>query len=444
MRIGIAAAVLTAAWLLAYGPSVPGGFIKDDFGWIYHGRLHGWSSLVTAFTTNDGFYRPLVRLSFGVTEAIFGSNPIPYALTNLALGLACAGSIFALGRALGLAAWAALLASAVWAFNFHGINMAVVWLSGRTSLLATLFATLAALAVTRGRGAAAGLLMFAALLSKEEVFALPLVLTLWLVIDRRHVRTALGTWAALAAYLLLRGRSGAFGISDAPPFYRLTVDPLHLWTNILEYADRSTTFAALVAIVAMIALARRPSLDAGERRMALKGAAWLVGGFAVTVWLPVRSSLYAVLPSVGVALACAAIVSATVRRADAVRSMRVATAALVLPFLLVPVYWQRNVRWTELRDLSKATIRAIQAEPPPQHTLVVLEDDLSTRANFRHAFGPAFPEAAALHFGNQLTLWIDPPPPEVDATQKPAATNGTVTFRLVDGRVEPHSAVSRR
>ena len=36
--VGAAAVVLTAAWLLIYGPTIAGGFIKDDFAWVYHGR----------------------------------------------------------------------------------------------------------------------------------------------------------------------------------------------------------------------------------------------------------------------------------------------------------------------------------------------------------------------------------------------------------------------
>jgi hypothetical protein len=437
MRLGIAAAMLTAAWLLAYGPTVPGGFVKDDFGWIVQGRLHSWTSVLDMFGHAADFYRPIVRLSFGATEALFGDNPVPYALTNLALGLGCAGALYALSRALGLPSWAALLAAAAWAFNFHGINMAVVWLSGRTSLLGTLFALLSALALARDRRIASGLLVLAALLSKEEVAALPLVLTAWLAIDRRDLRASLPAWVALAVYAVLRQQSGAFFVSDAPVFYQFTFVPGHLADNLLEYADRSMTFSALVAVVGAIALGRLPRLNDGERRVALKGAAWLLGGFAVTLWLPVRSSLYAVLPSAGAALAAAAFASAMVRDSEPARARRVAAVALVLPFLLLPVYWSRNVRWTELRDLSNATIRAIQAGGLADGTLVVLEDDLSTRANFRHTFGGAFPEAALLCFYGRLRIWIEPPPPEAEGSQKPAAPNGTVTFRLVGGRVVP-------
>src|SRR5918994_2309913 len=165
VTIATAAFVLTAAWLLAYGSTIPGGFIKDDFAWVYHSRLESWASVYQLFARAEGFYRPIVSLSFGITEAFFDNNPVPYAITNVALALGCAVAIFGLARALGLPAWAAVLAAAIWAFNFHGINMAVAWLSGRTSLFATLFAALSALSLTRGKPVVAGLWCFAALMS---------------------------------------------------------------------------------------------------------------------------------------------------------------------------------------------------------------------------------------------------------------------------------------
>jgi hypothetical protein len=431
----VAAATLTAAWLLAYGPTIPGGFIKDDFAWIYHSRLNGWSSASPTLPSPGGFYRPLVQLSFSATEALFGTNPMPYALTNLALGLACGAAIYALARGLGLAAWAALAATAVWAFNFHGINMAIVWMSGRTSLLGTLFSTLAALALARNRGITAGMLAFAAFLSKEEVVALPLILSLWLVIGGESLKRSLGLWIALALYFVMRGYAGAVGISDAPPYYRFTFDPGHVATNIVEYADRSMTLGVLLLIAAAMALKRLPALTSRERRVVGMGAVWLAGGFAATIWLPVRSSLYVVFPSVGSALAVATLLAAVVRGSEPRRAWRAAIAGVILPFLLLPIYWQRNVRWTELRRLSAATIHAIRSDNVPGHRLVVLEDDLATRANFRHVFGGQLPEAAAVLF-DDVSLWIEPPPPEIDSAAKPAPDGRIVTFRLVDGRVQ--------
>ena len=437
----MAAAVLTAAWLLAYGPTIAGGFIKDDFGWVYHSRIDGWSSLLSAFTSAQVFYRPMVQLSFGVTEALFGNNPIPYALTNLLLGLSCAISIFFLGRSVGLAAWAALAGAAIWAFNFHGINMAIVWLSGRTSLLGTLFSTLAAIAFLRNRAIAAGLLAFGAFLSKEEVLALPAIFTIWAIVNKTDVKRTVPAWITLAVYFLLRNASGAVGISNAPPYYQFTFNPAHVATNIFEYADRSMTVAIGVIIASMIAFATLPRLDRDDRRRLLLGVVWLIGGFAVTIWLPIRSSLYAVFPSVGVAVLAGAVLTAILRGASEQRAWRFATVMMVLPFLLLPVYWSRNVRWTELRDLSNVTIRAIQADNLAPHTLVVLEDDLSTRANFRNVFGALVPEASALIFSNQLSLWIEPPPPELTGVSRPTHVTNTVSYRLVNGRVESRVAV---
>jgi hypothetical protein len=439
-RVAIAAAVLTVAWLLAYGPTIAGGFIKDDFGWIYHSRIAGWPSLLSAFTSAQVFYRPMVQLSFGVTEALFGNNPVPYALTNLLLGMGCAASIFLLGRAIGLASWAALAGTAIWAFNFHGINMAIAWLSGRTSLLGTLFSTLAALAFVRDRLLAAGVLAFAAFLSKEEVLALPMILVCWSLVNRTDPRRTAATWVALAIYFALRISSGAVDISNAPPYYQFTFDPSDVARNIFEYADRSMTLAIGLLLASAIAFRTSPRLEPDDRRRVLMGLAWLAGGFAVTIWLPIRSSLYAVFPSVGVALAAGAILTAMVRATTAQRASRVAMAAMALPFLLLPVYWSRNVRWTELRDLSNVTIRTIQSDHLAPQTLVVLEDDLSTRANFKNVFGALLPEAAALIFRNQLKLWIEPPPPEMAGSIKPAAAGGVVTYRLVNGRLEPGAA----
>ena len=432
-----AAIVLTVAWLMAYGATLAGGFVRDDFGWVYHSRLDGWSSIPELLTRSHLFYRPLVQLSFGLTESVFGVNPAPYALTNLLLGLACAAAVFVLARALGLASWAALLAAAVWAFNFHGINMAVIWLSGRTSLFGALFSTLAALALVRNRAVAAGVFGFAAFLSKEEVLALPLILTIWLMIDGVSVRRSLSLWIAFVLYFPLRNQSGAVGITDAPPYYQFVFDPGHVLTNIIEYADRSSTLAVLVAIAAAIAFARLPKFEDADRRLVVKGVVWLALGFAATIWLPVRSSLYAVFPSVGAVLAAAAIVTAIARVGTEPRARRIAVVACLLPFLLLPIYWQRNVRWTELRQLSAETIRTIQLDHPSGPAVIVLHDDLTTRANFRHVFAGLLTEASALHFGTGVSLWIEPPPPEVDPRARPSEQGRVLAFRLVGGRVQP-------
>jgi hypothetical protein len=52
------------------------------------------------------------------------------------------------------------------------------------------------------------------------------------------------------------------------------------------------------------------------------------------------------------------------------------------------------------------------------------------------------PEASALLFGNQVSLWIEPPPPEIDPAAKPIGAARIITFRLIDGRIEAGPARS--
>ena len=72
--------------------------------------------------------------------------------------------------------------------------------------------------------------------------------------------------------------------------------------NALEYLDRACTFSVIVVIVAHLMAWRRPAMTAGVRRMLILGAIWFVGTFALTIFVPNRSSLYALLPSIAPAL----------------------------------------------------------------------------------------------------------------------------------------------
>ncbi len=114
-----------------------------------------------------------------------------------------------------------------------------------------------------------------AFLSKEEVVALPLILTLWLLISGSSVKRSLGLWVALAIYFVLREYAGAVGISNAPPYYRFNFDPVHVATNIVEYADRSMTLGVLVLIATAIALKRLPAPTSREWRLVWMGSVWL-------------------------------------------------------------------------------------------------------------------------------------------------------------------------
>jgi hypothetical protein len=135
--IAAASVMPLGAFLFVYGPAAGHGFISDDFGWIRESRVANLWEAAALFGKNHGFYRPLVALSFAANDAAFGNHPLGYGLTNLALCLLCAGLIALTFQALELPGFAAAFGAAVWLLNFHGINMAILWTSGRTALLAS-------------------------------------------------------------------------------------------------------------------------------------------------------------------------------------------------------------------------------------------------------------------------------------------------------------------
>jgi hypothetical protein len=447
-RLSGAALVLALAFTAIYLPAVGHGFVKDDFGWVAKSRLHGPGDVTKAFVTAPtGFYRPIVSLSFGVAAPVCGLAPRCYGIMNFLLALACAGAVYLLARGLSLSAAASLVASAIWIFNWHGINMATLWISGRTALLAVLFATLAAAAFVRGRVWAACLLMPIAMFAKEEAVLLPPILIAWLAIGKgagekknamRLVIFAAVSAVLVAVYLLLRQQSGAFTPATAPIYYRLEVTPQRVAANLPAYLDRSATFAAVIVALWFI-VARPPPTDVRDAsRTALAFAiVWWVGTLAVTVFLPVRSSLYACLPSVAAALAAAAVIDATAMKVRPGRVRAAVAAGLLLPFALWPIYAARNRNAVAEADLSAATIAALRevANRNGEDTVVRLLDDRSERPSLDNAFGTLVQDAADLMVQPHVIVWIDPPPADANQAGLIRPPRFDIELTLVKGRL---------
>ncbi len=449
------AVVLLTIVAAVYGPDAGRGFVKDDFRWILASRVRSVDDLKRLFVETTGFYRPVVSLSFAANERLGGASPKGYGLTNLALALATAVAIACLARSLQLPMGACLFAAGVWVMNFHGINMAVLWISGRTALLLTLFAVLAAIAAARGRAAVAAILAFAAVLSKEEAVLLPVILIVILaLVTRGGLPTEAHTMprakvglrpmalavvyfaAAEIGYLVLRRHSNAMTPGTAPDFYQFVFAPAAVFQNILEYADRAATLTALLLILLLAIIRRRPALDRSEQIAVTIGAVWVLAGFAVTVFLPVRSSLYACFPSVGVTLAGAAIASALWRAGSAERRNAAAAVVLVLPILLIPIYRQRNVRWVELAALSSRVTPALQeaGRIAADDENILIVDDRSTRVSMLNTFGFLLTDAVELTSAHRRTVWLVPPQPGTPATDVPRRFESAWALR--DGRLE--------
>ena len=408
---------LVALFCVVYVPDVGHGFVKDDFQWISAAR----EPLGAAFTEARDFYRPLVRLSFRVDYELFGLDSYPYGLTNLALAAVCALLVFALGQSFGLSSGASIVGAAVWAFNFHGINMGVLWVSGRTALLLTMFALLAALAFLRGRKMLCVFCISAALLSKEEAVLLPFALLLWRVVLNRGVpggerwtsAIADAWWVVIPVplYALARLSTNAMTPFNAPDYYTFTFAPPALTRNFVEYFDRSWTFA-LAGLVFLWCFGRpRLAVDANRFPVALCGVLWFLCGLAITLFLPVRSDLYACWPAAGAALTSAAIADAWLERMTTRQFRRAAVAAVLVLTALIPIYQARNERWVEIADLSRDTMAALERCSQVRCVAILLEDDPRTRRNFLSTFGE-FDTAARLFLGRNISTHVFAPPVE--------------------------------
>lgn len=406
---------------LAYVPDMGHGFVKDDFAWIAGSRVAGWGGLVELFRRDNGFYRPVVALTFAADERLFGLRPFGYAATNLLLTGLAGAAVVLLARGLGLPRALALLAGSLWALNWHGVGGAIMWISGRTALLLVLFATLAAAAFVRGRPLAAALAAFLALLSKEEAVLLPLILAAWAGLRdggafrwRRGLQALALFVPGLVAYLWLRAGTSAYLPGSAPPFYSPSFAPGLLVRNALEYADRAATFPAVAIVLAALALRRVPRLAAAEARLVALGLVWLAGGYGLTLFLPVRSSLYACFPSVGAALAAAAVVGALWREATGRAGTRLLVAAVVAALALVPLLRSRNGRLERTAAISAQALAEVTAAAPELAAgrwLVLRDTD--ERVNLRAAFGTLVEVAVRLQTGVPgARAWIEPPPPD--------------------------------
>lgn len=428
------------AFIAVYSIDIGHGFIKDDFSWI----LHRPATLTAAFTdTPMGFYRPLVALSFGLSERLFGLTPAPYAWTNLLCAAAIAVLVAATTASLGFGRLGGAFAAGLWAFNFHGINMALLWTSGRTSLVGALGAAAAALAFSRARYRLAGVCTLAALLGKEEPLLLPVVFAAWAILDARAdgraptaaLRATWPSFLAVAVYFVLRSRTEAFTPATAPDVYQLHAGAIA--TNAVRYLDRALTFTAAVVGLAWLVFSRqRVRPDQLERRTIAKGLVWLVLGFALTIMIASRSSLYAVYPSIGAALVGVAIGRALWRTIPDVRRGAACAAALALPLVLWPVYHARNQRLKNEGALSTTLLAQVERELTlrPSLARIVVYDDPAARPSAASALGETLPDAVFLTTGRQMPSVIVPVSPP--AFPERDADNETLELLVAEGAVK--------
>lgn len=451
-RLWLARTTAVAPFILfvvVYLPAAGHGFIKDDYSWILNNRVRDWPGLLHLFHSDNGFYRPMVAATFALNERVFDAVPRGYGITNVVLALLCGASISSLARGLHLSRGAALAAGALWLLNFHGIAMSILWISGRTALVLTLAATASAAALVRGHLVVAVLWLAVALFAKEEAVVLPFVLLAWLFLLRRAGKAAPASivgWTAAAAvieagYFLARASTRAMTPSTAPAFYRLTFSVGAVLHNAGQYADRVATFPAAVVLLAILVLgSMRSVFDDRTRTILYCGVVWVVGGLSLTIFLPVRSDLYACFPSVGVCLGAAAVLARLWDLSSFQRQQRALVAALVLLVFLSPVYHLRTRRWVSFANFASSALADLQrlTSAVPDGAHVVIEDDRAQRANMASVFGTLLNDAYRLHTGRQMNLWIEPALDDAPLAglRPPCSTCVALALKVSDGHLE--------
>jgi len=446
----LAAVTPLLVFVLVYGPAVGQGFVSDDFGWIKESQLHSTADVLRVFQSNHGFYRPLVSLSFGINHLFSGTDPRLYGLTNLVLAGLSALLAALVFRKLGLTPAMAGFGAAVWLLNFHGINMALLWISGRTALLLIVASLGAALAILSNRIGLAVLCVAAALFSKEEAVALPFILLAWLGVlgkYRTHVERrqliilGAGLVADLTLYAVLRSHAGALTASTAPPYYRFSAEPVLIARNIAEYADRACTYAAAICLLAWFLLRAHGRSYRVRRSVALPALAWYIGGYSLTTLLPVRSSLYACFPSIAVALLAAEFCSSLWNEAEPHKRRRALVAVTLIPLVCIPIYASRNHRWTDLGRFSQTTLNGVEpyVRSAAPETWVVLIDDRSRRVNLQSAFGTLIGDALDLRMGRHVKVWVEPPLTNAGLAgfAAPCDECDRITLKVSDAGVSP-------
>ena len=316
-----------------FAPMLGNRFWRDDHGWIARAMsaLREPGAFAEVAKTD---FRPLPALSFMADVLMYGLEPAGYYVTNLLLHLACVALVTALGWRLSHGdRRAAMIAGLLFAGGFGHHGEAVIWISGRTGVIADLFVLAAVLAfdghlLGRGMRHAALTVLFAllALLSKESAAVLPVLLLLvaWARAGEdgagaRARGPILAVAVLVAAHValvfgVLRRGSGIVGGEYA-------FGP-HAVANLLEYLARLfvpvTPSSVIVAVPAPLAGALRVAQTALMIAVPLAGAALLAGRVPRAVklgvlWVPVTLApylfltfhtitRYLYLPSVGVAL----------------------------------------------------------------------------------------------------------------------------------------------
>ncbi len=352
--IGGLLGLLAGCLLALHGPVLRWPFISDDY--IFLSRSRRLGDLFSAFIAVPNYFRPVGReLYFFAGYHVFGNHPLAFHLLNFGLLVLTLGLVLALVTRLAGSRAGALAAIAYALMYAHRVQMA--WVSCSQDLNATALALWTVLLLLDRRPRGSALAFFLALLSKESVVLLPLVLAIWLALVETK-RASVGDrvkgglagtawlWAAVAVWatvvLIVRFSQHAWLQNSSTPVADVSLNFADFgagylsallaylyvdqpWNRLLDSVlSTRVPWVALALVVAAAVLAvtapRSTSEEASHNpstdglRAGLLGCSWAVVG-ALPIGLVGHhfSAYYVSFSAVGAAILFAAVFSGRAR-----------------------------------------------------------------------------------------------------------------------------------
>lgn len=235
--------IALAVAVMAYLPSLGGGFLGDDF--VYLARFYDlpfsewprlfireWSDGIWGFQLKE--LRPMAALSFMVESRLWGANAVGYRLVNLILFLGSTWLVAQLAWRYSLGRGSAALAAAL-VFALHPVQVEpVAWITGRVDLLATCAALVFWFAAERysdtgrrGPLLVAALALGVGVFSKELSLLAPLLLMAsWLLLPRQ---TPVPWVRPLALVIVIAGVAGLYAWCRHVAFGATAITPNSNW-----------------------------------------------------------------------------------------------------------------------------------------------------------------------------------------------------------------------
>lgn len=324
--------------IIIYLPQVGRGFVTDDFVWLSNIVIDGRVDYFRPLTITTGFFRPLVSWTFGIQYQLHGMDPRFFGWFNLFLHLVNILLVYLLLSSVEISRPYALWAAALFGLNSKGPPMAVGWISGRTTLLFACFALLSLYLYLKIRQKhplqgwnsrriilyfLVGIIYFAALLSKESAVAVPIFVFLASLIDQKKSNNKNGSRLFLESirkaftdtvvfliplilYFYMRLGSNAIVPLNAPEYYRLTLTPMMILRNLVEYITRSgmldMIMIACMLIVLLITRSKKKPAEGIPPLIFVAGTGWFFCFLLPTLLIPARSDIYVYFPQLGVHL----------------------------------------------------------------------------------------------------------------------------------------------